>query len=78
MIIDAPVSDLETRFLEVQARGEDSQRVGAFKHLGSRHILGGKAFIFDTPDRTKLAGLGEFHTPSIADLFVAAIEGEMS
>ena len=29
MIIDAPVSDLETRFLEVQARGEDSQRVGA-------------------------------------------------
>lgn len=78
MIIDAPVSDLETRFLEVQARGENSQKVGAFRHLGSRHILGGKAFIFDRPDRTQLAGLGEFYTPSIADLFVAAIEGEMS
>jgi ABC-2 type transport system ATP-binding protein len=46
--------------------------------MGARNILGGKAFIFDQPDRIALSALGELSSPSLSDLFVAAMEGNQS
>jgi hypothetical protein len=31
--------------------------------------------LFEKPDRSRLEGLGELHTPSVADLFVAKVKG---
>ena len=31
--------------------------------------------LFEKPDRSRLERLGELHTPSVADLFVAKVKG---
>ena len=31
--------------------------------------------LFEKPDRARLEQLGELHTPSVADLFVAKVKG---
>jgi ABC-2 type transport system ATP-binding protein len=36
-------------------------------------MLGRTIFLFDGADRRQLAALGDVHTPSIADLFIAVM-----
>jgi hypothetical protein len=38
-------------------------------------MLGKVVMYYEQPDLDKLAALGEVHTPSIADLFVAKLSG---
>jgi ABC-2 type transport system ATP-binding protein len=39
-----------------------------------RDLLGRKCMIFEGANRASLAGLGELHVPSVADLFVAKLQ----
>jgi ABC-2 type transport system ATP-binding protein len=78
LLLEAPVSDLEERFVELQALGDNTAKAAQFRYMGARNILGGKAFIFDQPDRAALSALGQLSAPSLSDLFVAAIEGVQS
>ena len=78
LLLEAPVSDLEERFVELQALGENTAKAAQFRYMGARNILGGKAFIFDQPDRTALSALGALSAPSLSDLFIAAMEGVQS
>ena len=78
LLLEAPVSDLEERFVELQALGENTAKAAQFRYMGARNILGGKAFIFDQPDRAALSALGQLSAPSLSDLFVAAMEGVQS
>src|SRR6056300_1486767 len=48
MIMNAPMTALEDRFVEVHALGENAALVNRLRYLGARHILGGQAFIFDS------------------------------
>jgi len=41
--------------------------------MHERQALGRSILLFDKADRQQLAALGEVRTPSIADLFVAAM-----
>ncbi len=75
LLLEAPVSDLEERFVELQALGDNTAKAAQFRYMGARNILGGKAFIFDQPDRAALSALGQLSAPSLSDLFVAAMEG---
>ena len=45
----------------------------ALHPIHEREILGRRIFLFDGADRRTLAALGDVHTPSLADLFVATI-----
>jgi ABC-2 type transport system ATP-binding protein len=47
--------------------------VRALRPMHERQILGRTIFLFDNADRRQIAALGDVHTPSIADLFVAVI-----
>ena len=78
LLLEAPVSDLEERFVELQALGDNTAKAAQFRYMGARNILGGKAFIFDQPDRAALSALGQLSAPSLSDLFVAAMEGVQS
>lgn len=75
MIMNAPMTSLEDRFIEVHALGENAAAVDRLRYFGSRHILGGQAFIFDSVPRRELEQYGVCHVPAIADLFVAAMDG---
>ena len=76
MILQKTIPALAQEFVEVHALGEAESRAEAIPYVGKRSILGGKAYIFEGIDREVLAPLGELHTPSIADLFVAKVGGE--
>ena len=78
MVLKSNMLSLEESFVEVHAVGEAAARAEAIPYVGKRSILGGKAFIFEGVDRALLEPLGELHTPSVSDLFVAKVGGGQS
>jgi len=48
----------------------------ALKPIHERQVLGRSILLFDRVDRQQLVALGEVHTPSIADLFVAVMSNQ--
>jgi ABC-2 type transport system ATP-binding protein len=48
------------------------------KPLYERELFGRHIFLYEGADREQLLELGELHTPSVADLFVATMNGGAS
>ena len=67
---------IEDDYIELHVVGDAVARAQAIPHIGSRTILGGKAMIYEGISRDILESLGELHTPSVSDLFVAKVGGE--
>ena len=55
--------------------GEAAEAARRLAPIHERDVFGKKVMTFKDIDRDQLDGLGETHTPSIADLFVAMIKG---
>ncbi len=73
IVLHESMESLSRRFTELHALGESVVQAQALGPLGGRTIPGGKAFIFEDLDAARLQPLGELHTPSLADLFVAKL-----
>jgi ABC-2 type transport system ATP-binding protein len=43
-----------------------------------RELFGRHIFLYDNVARDRLSGLGELHTPNVADLFVATMQGDQT
>jgi ABC-2 type transport system ATP-binding protein len=67
------MEEAESRFLEVTVRPEQLAAARALKPIHESQLLGRSIMLFDHADRQQLTALGELHTPSIADLFVAVM-----
>lgn len=76
LVLTQSMDTIEEEFVELHAVGEAVKRAQGIPHLGSRSILGGRAFIYQGVDRQALASLGQLATPSVSDLFVAKIGGQ--
>lgn len=75
IVLDCRMDELDQVYSEVLVSPE---QVAAANNLGpihSREMLGQKAMIFENVPRDELGPLGELHTPSVADLFVAKMQG---
>ncbi|HXR16390.1 MAG TPA: ABC transporter ATP-binding protein [Terriglobales bacterium] len=73
IVLDCSMEDFESRYLELMVRPEQVTAARALKPIHERNALGRSILLFDHVDRQQLAALGEVHTPSIADLFVAML-----
>src|SRR5271157_521973 len=73
IVFECGMEELESRYLEVTVHPEKVAAARALKPMQERQVLGRSSYLFDGVERTRLAGLGEVRTPSIADLFVAVI-----
>jgi ABC-2 type transport system ATP-binding protein len=73
IVLESSMEDFEARYLEVMVLPERAEEARALKPIHERQVFGRSVFLFDNVDRERLAALGETHTPSIADLFVAVI-----
>jgi ABC-2 type transport system ATP-binding protein len=73
IVFNSSIEDLESRYLEVTVRPEQTAAARALKPIHEREILGRTILLFDHVDRQQLAALGEVRTARIADLFVAVI-----
>jgi len=77
IVLSSSMEELESRFVELVAKPEQTDAARALRPIHERQSLGRSILTFDTQsghaDRQQLAGLGELRTPSIADLFVAIL-----
>jgi ABC-2 type transport system ATP-binding protein len=75
LILNTTMDSLAERYSELVASGDNAAKARGFGPIFERDIFGKKAMLFEGVDREQLADLGELHTPSVADLFVAKIKG---
>ena len=73
IVLDCTMDEVEARYVEVMVNPERLAAARALKPIYERPVLGRSMLLFDRVDRQQLAALGEVHTPSIADLFVAVM-----
>ena len=72
------MEEFESRYMELSVKPDRVATARALKPMYERQVFGRNILLFDcgsnkTIDRQQLATLGEVHTPSIADLFVAVM-----
>jgi ABC-2 type transport system ATP-binding protein len=75
IVLDSSLDDIATRYAAVAVAADRVDAARAEKPFFERRMLGKVVLYFEHPNLEKLAGLGEVHTPSVADLFVAKLSG---
>ena len=73
IVLDCSMEEIESRYVELTVNPGQAAAARALKPVYEREALGRSIMLFDRVDRSLLATLGEAHTPSIADLFVAVV-----
>ena len=77
IVLSCSMEELESRYVEVAVKPDQAAAAHALKPMYERQIFGRSILLFDLSlnpvKREQLTTLGEVHTPSIADLFVAVI-----
>jgi ABC-2 type transport system ATP-binding protein len=71
IVLDCSMEEVESRYVEVMVNPGQVAAARLLKPIYERQVLGRSMLLFDGVNRQPLAALGEVHTPSIADLFVA-------
>ena len=71
--LEATMEEVQERYIELMVRPEMAEQARALNPLYERELFGRHIFLYDSVDREQLSGLGEIHTPSVADLFVAKL-----
>jgi ABC-2 type transport system ATP-binding protein len=77
ILLDSSMEEYEARYLEVVVHPERVAAARALKPIHERQVLGRGILLFDRADRQQLGALGDVRTPSIADLFVAVVGGQV-
>lgn len=75
ILLHSSMESLPDTYVELMTSGEDADRARQLGPIHERDVFGKKVMTFEGVDREQLDGLGEAHTPSVADLFVAKVKG---
>ncbi|MEX1994100.1 MAG: ABC transporter ATP-binding protein [Steroidobacteraceae bacterium] len=75
IVLDASMEDVQESYAQVAVRPEYVAAARTHKPLAERQGLGRTHMLFRGADRAELGRLGEVGVPSVADLFVATIQG---
>ena len=75
--LDRSMEEVAEEYTEVLASSDKAAAAQALKPLYEREVFGKKLYLFEGVAREELAKLGEIHTPSVADIFVAKAKGGM-
>jgi ABC-2 type transport system ATP-binding protein len=78
ILLDSSMEEYVARYLEVVVHPERVAQARALKPIHERQVLGRGILLFDHADRQQLGALGDVRTPTIADLFVAVVGGQVS
>ena len=80
IVFASSMEQFESRYLEVVVRPDRLADARALRPIHERQMLGRSILLVDLlvggADRQQLAALGEVRKPSLADLFVAVMEGQ--
>ena len=75
IVLDSSLDDISVRYTAIAVGADRIDAARAQKPFYERRVLGKTVLYYENPDMAKLAGLGEVHTPSVSDLFVAKLSG---
>jgi len=75
--LDRSMEEVAEIYSELLVAPDKAAAAQALKPLYEREVFGKKLFLFEGAAREELAKLGEIHTPSVADIFVAKVRGGM-
>ena len=75
IILNQTMDSLSDDYVELLTSGEQADQARNIGPIAERDVFGKKVMLFQSVDRQRLAELGELHTPSVADLFVAKVKG---
>ena len=73
IVLDTPVEDIASRYVAIAVNADRLEAAKAAHPFYVRPLMGRNILYYDNPQDPALAGLGEVHTPTIADLFVAKL-----
>ncbi len=76
--LDCTMEAVQERYVELVVSANVAEAARAFKPLFERVLFGRHIFLYENVDRAQLEELGDLHTPSVADLFVATMTGAES
>jgi ABC-2 type transport system ATP-binding protein len=76
--LDCGMDEVEDNYLELMVTPANAAAARQLGPLNERELFGRHIFLYRGVKRDQLEGLGELHTPSVADLFVATLSGESS
>jgi ABC-2 type transport system ATP-binding protein len=75
IVLDSSLEDIATRYAAIAVAADHLDAARAERPFYERRVLGKVILYFEQPNLDKLATLGELHTPSVSDLFVAKLSG---
>ena len=75
ILLDQPMDALAETFVELATSGDRIAPARALNPISEREVFGKTVMMFENVAREQLAELGELHTPSVADVFVAKVKG---
>ena len=75
IVLASSMEEVGERYIEVMVGPQHVNPARALQTISERSVFGKSVMLFDGVARSQLAPLGELHTPSLADLFVATMKG---
>jgi len=76
--LNSSMDDIQQRYVELMVAPDKAAAARELKPMNERELFGRHIFLFDDANREQLKALGELRTPSVADLFVAIMNGGKS
>ncbi len=75
IVLDSSMEEVQERYVELVTSPEQAEAARGFKPMFERVLFGRHIFLYQNANRAELKEMGELHTPSVADLFVATMTG---
>ena len=73
--LDCSMEKVQESYVELIVAPDNAAAARELKPLYERELFGRHIFLYENANRQQLKELGELHTPSVADLFVATMSG---
>jgi len=73
--LSSPVEDLAERYVQLNVNADNAPRARELHPFYEREVFGKVAMYFEGRSAEELKSFGDTRTPSIADLFVAKMQG---
>jgi len=75
--IDMPIENIGDHFVQLKTSKDRASEARKFHPIYEKDLLNEALMIFKNSDKLQLDNLGEVSTPHLADLFVAAVKGQL-
>jgi len=73
--LDCSMEEVQESYVELMVAPDKALAARELQPLHERELFGRHIFLYKNANREQLKTLGELHTPSVADLFVATMSG---